>query len=75
MLPAWPLLGVAACKTLLLILVEPLAPQIKPPTPEGEEMGFSIPELLTKLGGNEICENGLTLQCKQEILKKTQIYI
>ena len=55
-----PLLGF--WRTVLPILVEPLAHCIKPP--EGDEMGFSIPELpkLPSVGGNEMLENGLTLK-------------
>ena len=54
------LVGVLGCKTVLPILVEPLAHCIKPP--EGDEMGFSIPVFTPSVGGNEIWENGLTLK-------------
>ena len=63
-MPVWPLFGVAIWKTLLPILVEPLAHCINPPIPDGDDIGFSNPELL-KVGENGICENGLTLQCKR----------
>ena len=57
-----PLLGVLGCKTVLPRLVEPLVHCIKPP--EGDETGFSIPELhkLPSVGGNEMLENGFTLK-------------
>ena len=54
------LVGVLGCKTVLPILVEPLAHCIKPP--EGDEMGFSIPVFTPSVGGNEMLENGLTLK-------------
>ena len=41
-------------------MVEPLAHKL--PMLEGEEIGFSIPEL--SVGGKEICEKGLTLKYK-----------
>ena len=55
-------MGVLGCKTLLPILVEPFVGHCNKP-PEGDEMGFSIPELLIpSVGGNEMLENGFTLK-------------
>ena len=41
LLPVWPLFGVAIWKTLLPILVEPLAHCINPPIPDGDDIDIS----------------------------------
>ena len=54
------------------MLDEPLAHCINPPTPEGEEIGFSIPEFPNP-GGKESWVNGLTLEYKENVDEETSL--